>query len=105
MLFESPLVDDDVLIKRAVDLPGDTLEIRNGTLYLNDEPQDEPYLDPGAGYSPPFGPVTIPEGHFFAMGDNRMGSTDSRSYGAVPEGNLIGEAKVRYWPPDRLNLF
>ena len=104
VVFESP-VDGEVLIKRAVGLPGDTLEIRDGKLYLNGEPQEEPYLHPDARHSPPFGPVAVPEGHFFAMGDNRPGSTDSRSYGAVPEGNLIGEAKVRFWPPDRLNLF
>lgn len=104
VLFESP-VDGKVLIKRAVGLPGDTLEIRNSALYLNGEPQEESYLKPDAWYSPPLGPVTLPEGHFFAMGDNRMGSTDSRSYGPVPGGNLIGEAKVRYWPLGRVSLF
>ncbi len=105
VLFDSPLVVGDVLIKRVVGLPGDTLEIRNGKLYLNGEPQKEPYLHPDARYSPPFGPVTVPEGHFFAMGDNRTGSTDSRSYGPVPEENLIGEAEVRFWPPGRVSLF
>jgi signal peptidase I len=104
VLFESP-VDGRVLIKRAVGLPGDNLQTRNGMLYLNGEPQEEPYLHPDARYSPPFGPVTVPEGHFFAMGDNRTGSKDSRSYGPVPGGNLIGEAKVRYWPPGRVDLF
>ena len=104
VVFESP-VDGTVLIKRAVGIPGDTLEIRDGTLYLNGELQDEPYLNPDAGYSPPFGPVTVPEGHFFAMGDNRTNSTDSRSYGPVPGGNLIGEAEVRFWPPGRVSLF
>ena len=105
VLFESLLVDGDVLIKRAVGLPGDTLEIRGGKLYLNGELQEESYLHPDARYSPPFGPVTVPEGHFFAMGDNRVGSTDSRSFGPVSEGDLIGEAKVRYWPPGRLDAF
>jgi signal peptidase I len=104
VLFESP-VDGKVLIKRAVGLPGDTLEIRAGKLYLNGEPREEPYLHPDAQHSPPFGPVTVPEGHFFAMGDNRTGSTDSRSYGPVSGENLIGEAEVRYWPPGRLDLF
>lgn len=103
VLFESP-VDGRVLIKRAVGLPGDTLEIRDGTLYLNDEPQEEPYLEPGARRPPPFGPVTVPEGYFFAMGDNRMNSTDSRSYGPLPGESLIGEAEVRFWPPTRLNV-
>ncbi|CAN5694489.1 signal peptidase I [soil metagenome] len=104
VLFESP-VDGDALIKRAVGLPGDNLEIRGGKLYLNGEPQEEPYLKANAWYSSPFGPVTVPEGHFFAMGDNRMNSTDSRSYGPVPEDHLIGEAEVRFWPPGRVGLF
>ena len=101
VLFESP-VDGVVLIKRVVGLPGDTLEIRDGTLYLNGAPQEEPYLNPDARYPPPFGPVTVPAEHFFAMGDNRTGSTDSRVYGPVPGENLIGEAEVRFWPPGRL---
>ncbi len=104
VVFESP-ADGTVLIKRVVGLPGDTLEIRDGTLHLNGEPQAEPYLKPDARYSPPFGPETVPEGHFFAMGDNRLGSIDSRSYGPVPGENLIGEAEVRFWPPGRVGLF
>lgn len=104
VVFESPQ-SSDVLIKRAVGLPGDTLEIRAGKLYLNGEPQKEPYLKLDARYSQPLGPIVVPEGHFFAMGDNRMNSNDSRDYGPVPEGNLIGEAEVRFWPPGRIDFF
>ncbi len=103
VIFQSP-ADGKDLIKRAVGLPGDNMEIRGGKLYINGEVQDEPYLKPDTQISQPFGPVTVPKGHIFAMGDNRGNSTDSRIYGPVPEGNLIGEAKVRFWPPDRIGL-
>lgn len=76
-----------------------------GRLYLNGEPQEEPYLNGDGRYSPPYGPVTVPAGHFFAMGDNRTGSHDSRSYGPLPGNDLVGEAEVRFWPPDRLAIF
>ncbi|CAN5904377.1 signal peptidase I [soil metagenome] len=101
LIFRSP-VDGAVLIKRAVGLPGDTLEIRAGKLYLNNKVKDEPYINVDARFAQPFGPV--PAGNFFAMGDNRMNSTDSRSYGPVPQENLVGEAEVRFWPPWRLSL-
>jgi signal peptidase I len=103
IIFRSP-ADGETLIKRAVGLPGDKLEIRGGKLYINGELQDEPYLKPDTQISQPFGPVTVPKGHFFAMSDNRENSTDSRVYGPVPGENVIGEAKVRFWPPDRIGL-
>ncbi len=74
IIFQSP-ADGQTLIKRAVGLPGDNLEIRGGNLYLNGELQDGPYLKPDTQISQPFGPVTVPKGHFFAMGDNRENST------------------------------
>ncbi|MGF1470713.1 MAG: signal peptidase I [Rubrobacteraceae bacterium] len=103
VVFESP-ESGEVLIKRAIGLPGDTLEIRQGSLYLNDERQEEDYLDGNTRRQAPFGPTTVPEDHFFAMGDNRSSSYDSRYYGPVPEENLIGEALVRYWPPGRVGV-
>lgn len=108
-LFEDqqPLVPpDDPLIKRVVGLPGDTLEIRQGKVSINGEPLDEPYVEndpckPGHSRTCFFGPVTVPEGHYFMMGDNRTNSVDSRFFGPVPEDDVIGEALVRFWPVNR----
>lgn len=109
VLFESLENPNDELIKRLIGLPGDTIALREGTLYLNGEPQDEPYVakQPCISYLPKtcsFGPVTVPEDHFFMMGDNRAYSTDSRFFGTVPEENIIGKAAVRFWPPSRIGL-
>ena len=108
-LFEDPqpLVPPDApLIKRVVGLPRDELELRSGKLLLNGEPFEEPYVEndpcePGYPKTCSFGPVTVPEDHYFMMGDNRTRSVDSRFFGPVPEDDLIGEALVRFWPPNR----
>ncbi|MGH3024353.1 MAG: signal peptidase I [Gaiellaceae bacterium] len=91
-----------VFVKRLVGLPGDTLEIRGDTLYVNDQPLDEPYLLDGAGFE--FGPQTVPEGEYFMMGDNREQSCDSRDWGSVPRENLIGPVFALYWPPQRIGF-
>ena len=101
--------DDTLLIKRVVGVPGDRLRLRDGILFLNGEPQKEPYVhaNPCHKYVPKtcaFGPVTVPRGRVFLMGDNRAVSHDSRFFGAVPEKNVEGEAILRYWPPGRIGL-
>jgi signal peptidase I len=105
-LFESQQGEKDPLIKRVVGLPGDTLELRNGKLRIDGEPLNEPYVErdpckPGYPKTCSFGPVTVPEDHYFMMGDNRTNSLDSRFFGPVPEDDIIGEALVRFWPPTR----
>jgi signal peptidase I len=84
-----------LLIKRVVGEPGDTIEIKDGVLYVNGEPQDEPYLETDAGAD--FGPITVPEGHYFMLGDNRYNSRDSRYIGAVPRKVIRGKARVVYF--------
>jgi signal peptidase I len=106
VLFRDPEGGEEPLIKRVVGVPGDKIAVRGGKLFLDGEPQKEPYV---AGktcirYQPKtcsFGPVTIPKGHIFVMGDNRAHSYDSRFFGPVPEEALIGEALFRFWPPGR----
>jgi signal peptidase I len=92
------------LIKRVVGVPGDEISVRNGRLFVNGEPQREPYVNkkyPDRSFSPA---VTVPKGHVFVMGDNRTNSQDSRVFGPVPERNIEGEAFLRFWPPDRIGL-
>lgn len=91
------------LVKRVVALPGERVEISGQRLYVNGEPLSEPYTD-----SPimdgDFGPVVVPEGHYFVMGDNRrfMASTDSRTFQAVPEKLIKGKAQFVLWPLHRI---
>lgn len=85
-------------IKRVVATEGDTIEIRDGILYINNEQQDEPYLVNASGGD--FGPVDIPEDHIFVLGDNRNNSMDSRDreVGAVSIEQVRGKALVVFWP-------
>jgi signal peptidase I len=84
-----------ILIKRVVGEPGDTIEIKGGVLYVNGESQDEPYLKTDAGAD--FGPIKVPDGHYFMMGDNRCDSADSRYIGAAPRNVIHGKARVAYF--------
>jgi signal peptidase I len=85
------------LIKRVVGVPGDLVEGRDGKLWRNGEPVPEPYL-PWNALTSDFGPVRIPAGHYWVMGDNREDSADSRVFGPVPRSALVGRAVFKVWP-------
>jgi signal peptidase I len=85
------------LIKRVIGIEGDKVELRQGQVYINDQPIDEPYIRPAPGQS--FGPVIVGKDQLFVMGDNRGNSSDSRVFGMLPMKNVIGRAWLRYWPP------
>jgi len=92
----------ELLIKRVIALPGETVEVRDGNVYIDGVVLSEPYLSqPTYGQ---FGPLRVPEGDVFVMGDNRGASNDSRIFGPVPENRILGRAWVSYWPPDDLGL-
>lgn len=79
----------DKLVKRVIGVPGDTVEIKDGDLYVNGTLQEEDYIkEPMNGYSYPA--VTVPEGHYYVLGDNRNNSADSRDIGCVPAEKVIG---------------
>jgi signal peptidase I len=86
-------------IKRVVGLPGDTIEMRDGTVRVNGTQIDERYLDPRFNASPRSqAPVYVRPNYYFVMGDNRDNSSDSRSWGLVPKKYVYGKALFRYWP-------
>jgi signal peptidase I len=85
------------LIKRAVGLPGETVEGRDGQVLIDGEPLEEPYLDEGVATGD-FGPVEVPEGMLFMMGDNRGNSRDSRFFGPIEGESIVGRAFLRVWP-------
>ena len=94
IVFKHPGED---LIKRVIGLPGETIEIREGRVYINGAALDEPYLvEP---IQRPTSAQQIEAGHYFVMGDHRNNSSDSRVFGAIPAGDIIGRAAIIYWPP------
>jgi signal peptidase I len=102
VVFESVNGGEEDLIKRVVGVAGDEVEVRNGTLLVNGEAREEPYLNRNLPFNDSYGPTEVPEGHVFVMGDNRANSADSRVFGPLPIENIEGEAFVRFWPPLRI---
>jgi signal peptidase I len=108
VVFKSPEDPERDFIKRVIGLPGETLEVRNKRVHIDGAPLEEPYVH---YLLPPrtdgemtafdkretYGPVTVPEGHLFVMGDNRDNSQDSRYWGFLPQAYVKGRAAVVYW--------
>lgn len=93
---------EELLIKRVIGLPGETIRISNGVVYINGEPFNEPYLaSPTRG---DYGPIEVPPLHVFVLGDNRNASNDSRSFGPIPLDNIIGRAWLSYWPLEQIGI-
>lgn len=103
VVFRYPVDPRETFLKRVVAVPGDRLEIVEGQLFINDLPVREPYVRHQGPFRRPHehvGPITIPPGKLFAMGDNRDNSSDSRDWGYVPVTNVIGEPLFVYWSYD-----
>lgn len=95
---------DTNFIKRVVAVGGDRLAIRDGHVILNGKRQKESFVRPDAECSTCnlTREITIPEDHFYMMGDNRGASADSREWGPVPKKWLVGQAFLTYWPPKKI---
>lgn len=88
------------LIKRVIGLPGETIEVAANQVLINDTPLNEPYLPPNITMRD-FGPEVVPIDSYFVMGDNRNSSRDSRVFGAIERGRIVGRAFSVVWPPSR----
>jgi signal peptidase I len=102
IIFEFPMDPSRNFIKRVIGVPGDQVLVRNGRVYLNEAILDEPYLSFGHtecnGRYACNQSFTVPPNSYFVMGDNRSTSDDSRHWGIVPAGHVIGRAFISYWP-------
>jgi signal peptidase I len=100
----TPEKSDTNFIKRIIGEPGDRLKVIKGYAYIDGKKLNEPYIRPDASCPICNLPkeITIPPGYFFMMGDNRGESDDSRDWGPVPKGWIIGKAFFTYWPPHRI---
>jgi len=108
VVFKYPNEPQRDFIKRVIGLPGETLELRNKKVYINGEPLEESYvhfLEPASDSQEVtsfdvrerYGPVRVPDGQYFVMGDNRDNSQDSRYWGFLPRGYIKGKALMIYW--------
>ena len=103
VVLRLPEQGEELLIKRVIGLPGETVEIRDGAVYINGELLDEPF-DHGETRSGRESTILVPPLHVLVMGDNRNHSNDSRSFGPVPIEDLVGRAWLSYWPPDMIGV-
>lgn len=100
VVFRYPLDPKRDFVKRVVGVPGDTVEIRRGGVYVNGQPLTEPYVTHPLN-SESVAPRVIRENEYFVMGDNRLASNDSRDWGPVPLDMIIGKVWAAYWPLSR----
>jgi signal peptidase I len=89
----------DAFIKRVIGLPGETIEVKDNTVFINGNPLAENYLAAKPNYR--FGPATVPPNSYLVLGDNRNNSFDSHFWGYVPFETIIGKASFRFWPLNR----
>jgi signal peptidase I len=88
-----------VFVKRVIGLPGDVVQVKQGKVYVNHQPLQEPYIANPPDYT--WGPVTVPANSFVVLGDNRNNAFDSHFWGVLPRDRIVGKVFWRYWPPER----
>lgn len=110
IVFKAPLDSEKDYIKRVIGTPGDTISIKDGQVYVNDQRLNETaYLKPDVKTYPgnfltDTNSITVPEGKYFVLGDNRINSSDSREWGFVKKDEIIGNSMFVYWPINRMRF-
>lgn len=108
VVFEAPPVEKakgiNDLVKRIVGLPGETIEGRNGSIFIDGKRLDEKYL-PDEVESKTFGPIDVPANSYYMLGDNRGQSQDSTFFGPIKRSQIVGRVFLRYWPLTRLKIW
>ncbi|MEN2983516.1 MAG: signal peptidase I [Dictyoglomaceae bacterium] len=102
IVFKYPLDPSKEYVKRLIGLPGDTVEIKKGNVYINGKLLEENYVKRKSDDN--YGPIKVPKDSYFVLGDNRPVSVDSRYWGFVPKKNLVGKAILLLWPPQRIQV-
>ena len=106
VFYRSPQREDDALIKRVIGLPGDTIAFEDGQVIINGARLAEPYIhDLQTSCAAECGPTTLGPDEYFMLGDNRLNSLDSRSFGPIPIEQVIGRVVLRYWPLSQVEVF
>jgi signal peptidase I len=98
-LQEQGYLEDQAFIKRVIGLPGDSVAVKDGRVYVNQQPLTEAYIAEPPNYA--MSPIVVPPQQLFVMGDNRNNSNDSHVWGFLPQANIIGHACFRFWPLER----
>lgn len=116
VVFPPPDQEETQYVKRVIGLPGDTIEYREDVLYLNGEPTEQSFLDDSEDLDASIyasgdftlltllGVETVPEGQYFVLGDNRLNSRDSRSFGFIDQESVLGKVSYRYWPIEEIGV-
>ncbi|HOV78562.1 MAG TPA: signal peptidase I [Bacillota bacterium] len=103
VVFKYPKDPRRNFVKRLIAVGGETVALRNSRLYINGQPVQEDYLPQGLRFAD-YGPVEVPSGSYFMLGDNRNNSDDSRAWGFLPRNLIVGKEIFIYWPPGRAGI-
>jgi len=102
VVFEPPNRPGEDYVKRIIGLPGQLVEIRDGQVFIDNKPLEEPYMVRRGSYS--MEPRRVGPDEYFVLGDNRDSSSDSHMWGMLPRANIVGRAWISYWPPSSWGL-
>ncbi|MFH1671419.1 MAG: signal peptidase I [Candidatus Portnoybacteria bacterium] len=105
IVFRYPLDPSQYYIKRIIGLPNETVEVKDGRVFINNSILDESSYLPKETFTQGDTRVKLGEGEYFVLGDNRKASSDSRQWGALPQTNVTGQVWIRAWPFDQAKIY